>query len=319
MNPMLCGSKIDEHFLFLGILVPDHASHFMQDIDRLIYNRPIEKCLQLAVINDHKDAVELLLKHGADLDTKTSDGEEDVLSFATTKMSKTSSVADYLEVLKILITRSAMFKNRTKQQKSMLFKDVFRGGTLEAIHLLIENGIKLEESGVEFPLHEAALNPRSDILEFLLKSCLFIIDALDDEGATPLLRAVMSKNVAYVKLLIEWGANVEKRMTLREDGSLLSPVAAAVLSRNPVILDLLLAVGARLNPNNDEEDKSLFYFDLRHPNPINYCLIAQLILLASCKELIKTDPRYMNLRKKFSSEFVDKCLAELEILKSHIL
>ncbi|KAJ8672624.1 hypothetical protein QAD02_003883 [Eretmocerus hayati] len=273
--------------------------------------------LMCAVVGSHSDAVELLLQSGADLEIEGPDGKYDIFACAAFRITKKNDDG-YIEILKLFLNHDA-YKRRSKHEKSMVFRDILRGGILKAVNLFIENGTKLEDCGVRFPLHAAACNSNAEVLEFLLKTYLFDIDELDKDGCSSLFTACSQKNSACVKLLLEWGADVELPMTIPQINVVMSPLCATVLKKNQKILDLLLSAGAKPNPNAGNDDDSEFYVDTRKKNPINSCLHAQSILFASYLGWVKMDPDYKWFRMTYCSEATDKCLAELEVLKTHVL
>lgn len=68
------------------------------------------------------------------------------------------------------------------------------------------------------------------------------VNAVDDEGSSPLRAAIMSQNTNAVKFLIENGADVSH---LGKQGE--TPIFTAVRNRNNDVRDLLIAAGARMD------------------------------------------------------------------------
>lgn len=123
--------------------------------------------LHYAAENDQKDVAELLIDHGADINTRDSNG-----GFAPIDLALSSY--HYMDVLELLVARGA-----------------------DANHTA-DNGLT--------PLHEAALRGQRDALPLLLSKGAKI-DTQDGKGTSPLLWALMMGHVDAAEILVNAGAN----------------------------------------------------------------------------------------------------------------
>ncbi|KAJ8675471.1 hypothetical protein QAD02_011257 [Eretmocerus hayati] len=78
-----------------------------------------------------------------------------------------------------------------------------------SISFLEINGIKLENSGIQFPLHLAAEIDDHEVMRFLIDKRIYDVDELDDFGLTPLFIAVSHGNFATAVELVRSGANFD--------------------------------------------------------------------------------------------------------------
>ncbi|KAJ8682973.1 hypothetical protein QAD02_018765 [Eretmocerus hayati] len=213
----------------------------------------IKSPLYNAVRNHHKEAVQLLLESGADLHVM--DENDSILRMAAYfGNANKSKLPDYIDILKILFAHGAN-PRCTNVRNYIPFQRVLESGTVEAMKIFLENGITLDNCGIPHPLHAAAKNAATkDVLEYLLKSYRYDVDEIehsDDESCTALFNAVAHENDHNVRLLIEWGADVNLPLIniIGEDGSksVESPLYYAADNADSVNVDLLLTAGANMD------------------------------------------------------------------------
>ncbi len=125
-----------------------------------------------AVVNEHKDIVELLLQEGADINT-INESRDSALGLAA-----------YLGKIEILETLFAL-----------------RADILEIEH---KNNLG------NTPLALASYNGQSQALEFLIKKG-GDIETVNEKGNTPLITAVENNHVDAVKVLLEHNANISTK------------------------------------------------------------------------------------------------------------
>lgn len=100
----------------------------------------------------------------------------------------------------------------------------------------------------ETPLHKAAQFGRgraAEMAELLLAGGKADVNARDNGGKTPLLRAVIADNMGVVKVLCDHGADVNAK-----DGNGFTPLHEAACG-NKEVVEVLLAYGA--DPNAKDE------------------------------------------------------------------
>ncbi|KAL6634409.1 hypothetical protein ACP70R_027080 [Stipagrostis hirtigluma subsp. patula] len=98
------------------------------------------------------------------------------------------------------------------------------------------------EDGVGL-LHVAAMEARLEVCRYLVEQLGFHVDDPSDDGITPLICAIHSKDVAVVKYLLDHGADKDK---VDHDG--LAPLHSAAGIGHCEVVELLLARGAYIDP-----------------------------------------------------------------------
>ncbi|KAK1254847.1 hypothetical protein MKX08_008842 [Trichoderma sp. CBMAI-0020] len=93
------------------------------------------------------------------------------------------------------------------------------------------------------PLHEAALENKTEAMEMLL-DCGCDIDCLDDQGATPLMLGCLRGHVRAVQVLLNRGANPDHIATR---AAKYRPLHVAARLGNDVLVRILLEAGASEN------------------------------------------------------------------------
>ncbi|KAJ8675362.1 hypothetical protein QAD02_011148 [Eretmocerus hayati] len=136
----------------------------------------------LAITEGHKNVAKVLLRNGADINTKNEIGKtlfDDIVS-RTLK----STSPNRFDFLNMALTYGA-------NMISPEFRYVLMCEDIELIDWFIKNGLRLQNCGVQFPLHDAIMNPDESILQYLLRTRLFDIDEVDN-----------SLQLCYLQLLV---------------------------------------------------------------------------------------------------------------------
>lgn len=108
-----------------------------------------------------------------------------------------------LECLKYLVQKGADIHGSGKWDSQLRFAVFY--GHIETIKILLEHGAEVTDAYV---MVNSLLNPREDRLEVteLLLNYGADINAVDDNGLTPIVHAVTSKDERLVKMLLDQGA-----------------------------------------------------------------------------------------------------------------
>jgi len=213
--------------------------------------------LHEAIIQESEDIVKILLDAGIDLEKKTRYGDYSPLLLACMRGN--------FPIFNLLIGRGAALS-----QPERLVLNAARGGNFEIVKFLVEEGLSLNVQEYDrwtplhysllrgklkiveyiyqkekrlgsrpFLIHSAANSGNIDVVEFCLKLGQ-AIDSQDEEGWTPLHRAVFEGFVDLVKFLLGKGASPHKMSTssyerrndhvVFNEGS--TPLAFAVLNND---------------------------------------------------------------------------------------
>ncbi|KAJ8679888.1 hypothetical protein QAD02_015675 [Eretmocerus hayati] len=307
------------------------------NLTKSITNSP----LSTAIAKGHKDIVKLLLDCGADVNITDDDGRNFLWEAATNgniwnMMVRPRYLTDFnSDILKLIMSNSTI-KNCIEYGKYVPFESVLMSGTVEAMHLFFENGVQLNNCGVPSPLIRAAGNHDVRILEYLLTTRLYDVNAVDENGFTALFSAVAFDRLDCARMLIEWGANVDipadPKAVFSTAGR--SPLSQAVAQDNLEIVDLLLSFDAKIHFDCGNGDKRCFL------NAIRFCssfregssefeirkrwfgrvMLSQNLFQRTNFEIHpETDncplQKFLFLRTD-SREMFNECLSELEALKS---
>lgn len=134
--------------------------------------------------------------------------------------------------------------------------DAIHGGYATCVDLLLEKGANSSSKNkkdCETPLHAAARWNRVDALIGLLNSGQCSIDIRDDQGMTPLHKAVKAGSVRCVNILINRGASINATTKLGD-----TPLHLACQYGRPKCMRLLIGVrGCDLNAENNDGDRPL--------------------------------------------------------------
>ncbi|KAJ8675668.1 hypothetical protein QAD02_011454 [Eretmocerus hayati] len=178
--------------------------------------------MQLAVSRNNLTMVELLLKRGANIDARDEDGNN-ILYYAAQlqvyrpKHSLNSEemilgrgglkATENLAIIKKIVALGVPV-DCPEYGKYKPFASALRFGNMAAVNFFVENGIEVENSGVRFPLHQAAYNQNQEVMKYLIEKRLYDVDERNDLGLTPLYIAAGSKRFSCVFDLVTAGADV---------------------------------------------------------------------------------------------------------------
>ncbi|KAJ8682971.1 hypothetical protein QAD02_018763 [Eretmocerus hayati] len=287
-----------------------------------LFKKDLCSPLRFAVSGFDSDAVQLLLENGADPNAEDEAGDN-ILCWAADFHDGKNKVTEYIDILRMLLSYGA--KNELASvEKNVPFMAVLAFGTKEAMQLFFEYGVTLDNCRVSHPLHHAAQNARKEILDYLLKSNRYDVDEVhygNKEDCTPLIVAVCTQQYKNVRLLIEWGADVNISL-INENyvgSSVTSPLFEALDQGDVKIVDLLLSAGAEMNAKNDCECWQRTRDKVLSPRfrRVLSSIVGEAVLLRSQSYSNQNNENL--LMKRFtglSPEIENRCLVELEEMKS---
>ena len=205
-------------------------------VEKVGVNTPIDKHgnTLLILAADDVEVIELLLKHGADINYKNNKG----LSVFTLAIYNHS-----MEIVSLLLKHTAYTDLNPLDYGSTghwMLSAAYNGHT-EVVKLLLKLGVDLTVHNWrgETALTVAAAEGQAEVVELLLESGADInIQGKGSAGRTALMKAVERGNTEVVEILLKHGADVN---ILGYDKSALS---IAVCKRRTEIVKLLLSHGA---------------------------------------------------------------------------
>ncbi|RSL41816.1 hypothetical protein CEP51_016541, partial [Fusarium floridanum] len=173
--------------------------------------------------------VDVLLKKGADLAVKNSDGWTPLYA---------ASTKGHVKVVKMLLKVGADIMVGDSNRRTPLYA-ASNNGHVEVVKLLLEKGADITAANKDgwTPLITASGNGHVEVARLLLEKGADITVA-DDDGWTPLIAASFSGHVEVVKLFLEQGADIS---VTDDDG--LTPLYAASSSGHVEVVKLLLEKG----------------------------------------------------------------------------
>jgi len=232
--------------------------------------------LHCAVMNGHKDIVELLLADGADINAKGGWRGETSLHYAAEKGHK--------EVAELLIAKGANV-NATDGAGGTPLHSAARTGHKDIVELLIEKSadVNAKNSQGQAPIDIASGHNREDIVKLLVDKGAEIsihmavqvgaqdqvkafldrgidINVKDKQGSTALFYAVRGKHKDIVELLIAKGADINVR-----DKRGYTPLYYAIRSKDVNTVKTLVTKGADVNLTA-EKDYPPIYYAVRNKN-----------------------------------------------------
>ncbi len=196
--------------------------------------------LHRAAINGHKQVVELLLAEGADPDARDTWPGLTPVHYATQNGHK--------EIVELLIAKGADVNAKTSQGQTPL--DIALGRNhREIVELLAK------VAGIP-SIHVAALVGNIDKVKESLEQGTNV-NAKDENGMTPLLRAISGKHSEVARFLIDAGADVN---TADKQGYV--PLVYALWISDPNMVKLLLDKGADVNVSDTEMGFSVLHWSI---------------------------------------------------------
>ena len=159
--------------------------------------------LMLAVMRGNTESAELLIKHKANINAKSSFSKKTALALAVQYGN--------IEIVELLVKHKADLNMQDIDGNSVLLLAARKGDTFECFKiakLLIEKhaDVNAQNRYGETPLMAAALSKQPKTVELLIKHGAKV-NAQNDQGGTALTRAAHFGYTKIVKLLIEDGAD----------------------------------------------------------------------------------------------------------------
>ncbi|KAJ8683457.1 hypothetical protein QAD02_019249 [Eretmocerus hayati] len=251
--------------------------------------------------------------------------DDDGINILYPAMSLLNSSQSYkeLDIIRILVDNGAEIHN-TKFGEYSPVKILLAYGSMEALDMFIHYGLKLKDCGVRFPLHEAAMNPHAEILQYVLQSYLFDVDEIDDGGMTSLLIAIRWRREHNVRLLLEWGANVKVGL---KDCNSWSPtdinsvaLSEAFFKIRPELSRPLFAAGAIIHSGFlGRSIQHVVRRVMRHSSGPGDFIRYLAVLVCQGYSFNPSDARYLMEKIPGFSGFFMNFLAEINDLKTHVL
>ncbi|KAJ8675364.1 hypothetical protein QAD02_011150 [Eretmocerus hayati] len=283
-------------------------------VDVNISRSYLTSALALAISQGHKNIADVLLRNGADINAKHADGKSLLYNIVSRSSNITASLR--LDLLRMALSHGAVMVS-TEFGTYMPFKSVLQYGDIESMNLFIDNGLRLQECGIQFPLHEAIMNPNENILQYLLKSKLFDVDESNNKGLTALVLAANDRKTKHARLLIEWGADVSTPCTIIGLSMTSShdkvPLLYAIITEQSELVSLLLAAGASIKLSSEDSSISQAVQTVAKTKTF----VEYLVLFKS--KGFKIDKLLKNFLKRNVSNIsksIYECKAELSLLKT---
>lgn len=189
--------------------------------------------LMTAIIAGHKDVVEVLLDAGAELKTSNIGGHSP-LSLATQY--------DREEIVRLLIDRGASLQQRRESLlQESLMAELVEFSSVKMLELLIELGAPVDDKDNEgyTPLQRAVAKSDAAKVEVLLKAGADV-NTQNAHGVSTLHTALEARSMPMALLLMEHGADPELR-----DENRRTPMHLACASGLAAMFDLLTSFDAR--------------------------------------------------------------------------
>lgn len=198
--------------------------------------------LMEACANGHKPIVQLLLKHGANLNAQSSCGNTP-LHYAVQH--------NFIEIVELLLkdTSSSLKMETANENGHTPLMEAASAGFIECARLLLENGADVNTRSNEFKetaLTLASYKGHVDMVKLLIERGADL-EHRTDEMHTALMETCMDGHVEVARLLIEHGANVNM-----PPDSFESPLTLAACGGHVELANLLIDHRADLEERNDE-------------------------------------------------------------------
>ncbi|XP_057299481.1 uncharacterized protein LOC130630100 [Hydractinia symbiolongicarpus] len=160
------------------------------------------------------------------------------------------------EILSMLINHGALVNKLEKDKDGYtpLYLAV-HCGHLENVKILVKNKAEVNlqiKSKQDAPLHAAARNGHTDVLNYLLQQNADV-NVMNTEG-TSLYTAVDSDQISCVKILLDNNADINKYVK-----QFSTPLCRSVAKKKKMITDLLLTNGANINLQSQRDNSTPLY------------------------------------------------------------
>jgi len=211
--------------------------------------------VQIACRNGHIDVVEFLLNYGANpIVNNEGEGEYNLLHIAsyenklgTDQTSHDLFVEDTLPMVKFLIEERGFDPNEKDSNGMAPFHLAARSNRSDIVDYLFtcsNVNIECEDHDLNLPIHIACQNGSIDVIRSILCRYTVFIHSPNVKGYTPLHMACEYGDIDIVKLLVEYGANINA-MTIQKSTPLFfavsknyTDIVEYLLQKKPVIKDI---------------------------------------------------------------------------------
>lgn len=206
----------------------------------------IQSLLFRAAENGADEILRLLIKKGADLETKDTIYGQTLLAWAAEK--------GHEATVKLLLQEGANIESKNLYDRTPIWHAAENGHEAVA-ELLLQWGanINSKDSRGETPLSHAAENGHGAVIKLLLKKGANI-ESKNLYNWTPLLHAIVNRHEAVIKLLLEKNANIESKDYIGQ-----TPLSHAAKNGHKAIVELLLKEGANINSKDSVSRTPLWY------------------------------------------------------------
>jgi len=205
-------------------------------------NEAGETPLHKAVMDGKEAVVRLLLDSGATVDAPNKEGATP-LHMAAPGGSEA--------VVKLLLDRGAEIDAQNKAGETPLRKAII-SGKKAVVQLLLDSGAKITAAGDGGNLLSIAASDGDEAVVRLLLDRGTHVDAPNEEGETPLHKAIMDGKEAVVRLLLDRGANVD---ATNEEGT--TPLHMAASGGSEAVVRLLLERSAHIDMHDKARETPL--------------------------------------------------------------
>lgn len=262
-------------------------------------DRTNESILHFAVLVGDLDQVKLLVEHGANVNHRT-------------KLQRTPlHFGGQREITKYLLECGANvnepdFEGQTPLHRSVLYH------SLKSVKMCLEFGgdLTLRDNAGETCVHYAAMNRRTDVLEFVLQETGLSVNERSGRGEVPLHLAAKKGNVDACTVLLDRGADVDAKNV---DG--LTPMALAAFNPNmysfwkSMILELFLSHGATLEKEFVDEI-------VRKAAATEKQIIIKHLAKLNSVGIERTEMNREYFKHCMNTQYFDECITELEKMKN---
>jgi ankyrin repeat protein len=234
------------------------GDNHLKGLINLEYTEPVTGITLLMIAIEHKslEIAELLIKKGAELDTKDING--------TTALMLASHFELY-DIVNLLIDKGVKMNTRDNNGTTALMMAVAENKSPKIAKLLIDKGADVnlnDKEGYTALMIAIKYNGLFGIVELLIDKGADV-NATNNEGGTALMFAGANKLYDITELLINKGADVN---ATNNEGNTALMVAAAE-NNSPKIAKLLIGRGTKLDIQNKKDETALDIADnYKHGN-----------------------------------------------------